>query len=92
MHLKVSARFTLADRPKEYHGFTSTDYRFGADGPLPFSQMCRQVIDEIAEWYCELEEPATLNYEVKQLHRWVEGLVFNDHADSDGSEVTADAD
>jgi hypothetical protein len=90
MHLKISARFTLADRPRDHRGLYSTTYRFGANGPLPFSQMCATLIREVSEWYCELEEPATLNHEIATLRGWLDGVVFEDApADAgDGSEAS----
>lgn len=75
MHLKISAQFTLKDRPAGYLGLTGERWQFGIK-PLPLAQMCVSVLDTIFSYYLQLGTADELNAELDRLRAWLAAKSF----------------
>lgn len=84
MYLKVSARFTFKDRPKDYRGLTSEFWTFGHKGALSLAEMCIAILNRVFDYYCYLEDgPQTLNSELDAVREWLEGHSFSEPAEKE---------
>ena len=78
MHLSISARFTLKDRPKEHRGLTGETWAFGRTGFISLAAMCCGVIQQIMHYYEFLCDADTLNADLDRLVDWLQGVRFRD--------------
>lgn len=78
MHLSVSARFSLKDRPAEYRGLTSQHVTWAKQRALAFCQLARYVLGEILDWYTVYTGPEVLAEERDKLVEWLQAIKFEE--------------